>query len=68
VGKEEIGDEVTVVIGHRGGGQVLGVFTDKRKIKALQEMAEEFNAKGYVTFERMKLDEFQAKRFGLYFK
>lgn len=68
VGKEETNEEATVVIGHRGGGQVLGVFTDKRKIKALQEMAEEFNAKGYVSFERLKLNEFQAKRFGLYFK
>jgi hypothetical protein len=61
-------EEVTVVIGHRGYGQILGVFTDKRKIKALQEMVEEFNEKGYVSFEKMKVNEFQLKRFGLYFK
>jgi len=61
-------EEVTVVIGHRGNGQILGVFTDKRKIRALQEMVEEFNEKGYVSFEKLKIDEFQLKRFGLYFK
>jgi hypothetical protein len=60
--------EITVVIGHRGYGQVLGVFTDKNKIKALQEMANHFHEEGYVTFERIKLNEFQSKRFGLYFK
>ena len=60
--------EVTVVIGHRGYGQVLGVFTDGNKVKAMREMVEAFEEKGYVTFEKMKINEFQLKRFGLYFK
>lgn len=60
--------EVTVVIGQRGGGQVLGVFTDEVKIKALREITEEFHEKGYVFFEKVKLNEFQFKKFGLYFK
>jgi len=60
--------EVTVVIGHRGYGQILGVFTDKNKVKAMQEMVDAFDEKGYVSFEKMKLNEFQLKRFGLYFK
>jgi hypothetical protein len=60
--------EVTVVIGQRGGGQVLGVFTDEIKIRALKEITEEFHEKGYVVFERVKLNEFQFKKFGLYFK
>jgi hypothetical protein len=61
-------EEVTVVLGHRGYGQVLGVFTDKKKIKALQEMTKNFHEEGYVTFEKYKLNEFQINRFGLYFK
>ncbi len=61
-------DEVTVVIGQRGGGQVLGVFTDGNKIRAMREMVEAFNEKGYVTFEKVKVNDFQLKRFGLYFK
>ena len=60
--------EVTVVIGHRGGGQILGVFTDANKIRAMKEMVDAFNEKGYVSIEKFKLDEFQVKRFGLYFK
>lgn len=60
--------EVTVVIGHRGYGQILGVFTDKNKVKAMQEMVDAFDEKGYVSFEKMRLNEFQLKRFGLYFK
>ncbi len=60
--------EITVVIGHRGGGQILGVFTDKRKIKALREITKRFQEEGYVSFEKLKLNEFQFKRFGLYFK
>ncbi|HEY5038583.1 MAG TPA: hypothetical protein VIJ93_05870 [bacterium] len=60
--------EVTVVIGHRGDGQILGVFTNKNKIKALQEMTKEFNEEGYVSFEKVKIDEFQLKRFRLYFR
>ncbi len=62
------GSEVTVVFGQRGGGQVLGVFTDENRVKALKQMAEEFNEKGYVVFEKVKLNEFQVKKFGLYFK
>jgi hypothetical protein len=38
--------EVTVVIGQRGGGQVLGVFTNESKVKALKQMADEFHEKG----------------------
>jgi hypothetical protein len=60
--------EVTVVIGHRGGGQILGVFTDGNKIRVMKEMVEAFNEKGYVSFEKIRLDDFQVKRFGLYFK
>jgi hypothetical protein len=60
--------EVTVVIGHRGGGQVLGVFTDPNKVKAMREMVDAFNERGYVSFEKLKINEFQVKRFGLYFK
>lgn len=60
--------EVTVVIGHRGNGQVLGVFTDANRVKAMQEIAEEFGEQGYVSFEKVKLNEFQLKRFKLYFK
>ncbi|HVZ80948.1 MAG TPA: hypothetical protein VHE12_09150 [bacterium] len=60
--------EVTVVIGHRGGGQVLGVFTDGNKVRAMKEMVEAFNEKGYVSFEKVRLDEFQIKKFGLYFR
>jgi hypothetical protein len=61
-------EEVTVVIGHRGGGQILGVFTDPDKIRAMKEMTEAFHEKGYVSFEKIQVDEFQLKRFGLYFK
>lgn len=61
-------EEVTVVIGQRGGGQILGVFTDGNKVRAMKEMVEAFNEKGYVSFEKVKLNEFQLKRFGLYFK
>ena len=61
-------EEVTVVIGHRGGGQILGVFTDANKIRAMREMTEAFNEKGYVSFEKIKVNEFQIKRFELYFK
>jgi hypothetical protein len=61
-------EEITVVIGHRGGGQVLGVFTDKRKVKALQEIVRYFDEEGYVSFEKVQVNEFQFKRFGLYFK
>ena len=61
-------EEVTVVIGHRGGGQILGVFTDGNKVRAMKELVEAFNEKGYVSFEKLKMDEFQIKRFGLYFK
>jgi len=61
-------EEVTVVIGHRGGGQVLGVFTDGNKLRAMRELVEAFNEKGYVSFEKLKMNEFQIKRFGLYFK
>ena len=60
--------EVTVVIGHRGYGQILGVFTDGNKVKAMREMVEAFGEEGYVSFEKMKLNEFQLKKFGLYFK
>jgi hypothetical protein len=60
--------EVTVVIGHRGGGQILGVFTDGNKVRAMKEMTEAFNEKGYVSFEKIKVDEFQLKKFGLYFR
>lgn len=60
--------EVTVVIGHRGGGQILGVFNDPNKIKAMREMADAFNERGYVSFEKLRMNEFQIKRFGLYFK
>ncbi len=60
--------EVTVVLGQRGGGQLLGVFTDENKIKALMEMTEEFQEKGYVVFEKVSLNEFQTNKFGLYFK
>jgi hypothetical protein len=61
-------EEITVVIGHRGGGQLLGVFTDKDKIKALQDITREFHEEGYVSFLKVKLNEFQYKRYGLYFK
>ena len=61
-------EEITVVIGHRGGGQLLGAFTDKKKIKALQELTKEFAQEGYVSFIKVKVNEFQFKRFGLYFK
>jgi len=61
-------EEVTVVVGHRGGGQILGVFTDKKILRALLDMTEAFNEKGYVTFEKVKVNEMQIKRFGLYFK
>lgn len=57
-----------MVIGQRGGGQILGVFTDGNKVRAMKEMVEAFNEKGYVSFEKVKLNEFQLKRFGLYFK
>jgi hypothetical protein len=60
--------DVTVVIGHRGYGQILGVFTNKHKVKALREMTKEFHEEGYVSFEKVKVNEFQLKRFGLYFK
>lgn len=60
--------EVTVVFGQRGGGQVLGVFTDEVKIKALKEITEAFQQKGYVVFEKVKINEYQFKKFGLYFK
>jgi len=60
--------EVTVVIGHRGSGQILGVFTQSNKLNALKEIVKEFNEEGYVSFEKVKLNEFQLKRFGLYFK
>jgi hypothetical protein len=60
--------EVTVVLGHRGGGQILGVFTDGNKVRAMKEMAEAFNEKGYVSFGKVKVDEFQLKKFGLYFR
>ena len=61
-------EEVTVVIGHRGGGQVLGVFTDGNKVRAMKELVEAFNEKGYVSFEKVKVNDMQIKRFGLYFK
>jgi hypothetical protein len=61
-------EEITVVIGHRGGGQLLGAFTDKKKIKALQELTKEYRQEGYVSFLKVKVNEFQVKRYGLYFK
>jgi len=60
--------EVTVVIGHRGSGQILGVFTNADRVKAMKEMAEAFGEEGYLSFEKVRLNEFQLKRFGLYFK
>jgi len=59
---------VTVVIGQRGGGQVLGVFTEEAKIKALKQITEEFQQKGYVVFEKVKVNDYQFQKFGLYFK
>jgi hypothetical protein len=38
------------------------------KIKALKEITEAFQQKGYVVFERVKINEYQFKKFGLYFK
>jgi hypothetical protein len=61
-------EEVTVVIGHRGGGQVLGVFTDGNKVRAMKELVDAFDEKGYVSFEKIKVNDFQFKKFGLYFK
>jgi hypothetical protein len=60
--------KVTVVIGQRGGGQVLGAFTNRAKIKELKQLAEKFHEKGYVVFETVTLNEFQKNKFGLYFK
>ncbi len=60
--------KVTVIIGHRGGGQILGVFSDKSKIKTIREKVKKFHEEGYVSFENLKIDEPQKKRFGLYFK
>jgi hypothetical protein len=60
--------EVTVVIGQRGGGQILGVFTSQVKINVLKEFVKEFHEEGYVIFEKVKVNEFQFKKFGLYFK
>jgi len=60
--------KVTVVIGQRGGGQVLGVFTDKAKIKVLKKLTREFHEDGYIVFEKIRLNQFQKKKFGLYFK
>ena len=61
-------EEVTVVIGHRANGQILGVFTDGNKVRAMKELVEAFNEKGYVSFEKVKVNDFQIKKFGLYFK
>ena len=61
-------EEITVVIGHRGGGQLLGAFTDRKKIEALKEITKEYHEEGYVSFLKIKVNEFQFKRFGLYFK
>jgi hypothetical protein len=59
---------VTVVLGQRGGGQILGVFTDEAKIKTLKLVTEEFQQKGYVVFEKVKINDYQFQKFGLYFK
>ena len=60
--------KVTVVIGQRGGGQILGAFTDKAKISVLKKLTKEFHEEGYIVFESIKLDQFQKDKFGLYFK
>ena len=60
--------EITVVIGQRGGGQILGAYTDKKKIKDLKEKVKQYNEQGYVIFEKLKVNESQFKYFGLYFK
>jgi len=43
-------EEIAVVIGHRGGRQLLGAFTDLKKISALQELTREYHEEGYVSF------------------
>lgn len=60
--------KVTAVVGHRGGGQLLGVFDDEKKIKELKDKVKEFNEEGYVSFFKVTLNVPQKKLFGLYFK
>lgn len=59
---------VTVVIGHRGGGQLLGVFSSDKLVEALKDLTKQYHEEGYVSFEKVRVDELQKKHFGLYFK
>ena len=60
--------QVTVVIGQRGGGQILGAFTNRAKISVLKKLTKEFHEEGYIVFQKIKLDQLQKEKFGLYFK
>ena len=60
--------EVIVVIGQRGGGQILGVFNNKNEIKNIKAKVKRYHQEGYIIFEKLKLNDPQKKRFGLYFK
>ena len=60
--------EITVVIGQRGGGQILGAFDDEKVIKRLKAKVKKYHEEGYVIFEKLQVNEPQLKRFGLYFK
>ena len=60
--------EIVVMIGQRGGGQILGVFSDKKLVRNLKSKVKKYHQEGYVVFEKLKVNEPQVKRFGLYFK
>ncbi len=60
--------EIVVMIGQRGGGQILGVFSDKKLVRNLKAKVRKYHQEGYVIFEKLKVNEPQMKRFGLYFK
>ena len=60
--------EIVVMIGQRGGGQILGVFNDKKLIRNLKAKVKKYHQEGYVIFEKLKVNEPKLKRFGLYFK
>lgn len=60
--------EITVVIGQRGGGQILGAFDDERLIRNLKAKVKRHHEEGHVIFEKIKINEPREERFGLYFK
>ncbi len=49
--------QIVVVIDQHGGGQLVGVFDDPRKIELLKKTVKKSGEEGYVFFTKAKLNK-----------